>query len=452
MGIRLNPGMALFRLNDYVTQPDGDDCYMMFLSGTSKSIVLSCLRYAQFTSSRWFIDDPAEFYEADRFTDAQIDQIDGLVFNAFAEVLMSCSTQDFFDNVARIATAVESLAECCSSRGGSSGQDIDSPPSGGVGSIGEPGDQFEDQEAYRNAKCNAANAIYDTVLGVVTDLDASDIDAIASGVAGGATAVMASKIANAGILGWAISKVSMAIISLVFMLIDVLVDFGDIASALDEQHDDELIMALYNAGDTATAKSSFMSALSDAATSLTAADTALVSTLLTSELLNQLFEPRADIVEYTSPDPVDCGALQIWTFPSSGEGWTFEDVSFDGGVSSGAWSSGDEGWSIDNDPNGGSAAGKIYLDSLAIAVDIGNSVQFDFGATSDEKFSTIRLKVIWLDLTEDDVYIGSIETAGTIVLDIDGAGTIETIECQVGRSHTSSNDPYTQVIQEVRVQ
>lgn len=305
MGLRLNENIALFRLNDYLNQSDADECYLAFLSGTTKSIILSCLRYAEYVSSRWYLDDVHEIGQ--QFTEGQLDQIDGFVSTAFAEVLMSCSSQDFYDNVARIATAAEAMALCCQSAAAAGAAQNPASPHDGTVTVGGPGDQFPTETAYLSAKCAVSNAIYDTLYGLVTDIDASDIEQILSGVFGGPTAVFASKITNAGPLGWAISRVASAMVQLVFMLISVVIDFSNLEAALDEQHAD-LVCALYDSTSTDTARTAFMAELVLATSPPSASEQILMGTLLTNDLLNQLFNPRSDVMIYVSDDPIACSS------------------------------------------------------------------------------------------------------------------------------------------------
>jgi len=179
-------------------------------------------------------------------------------------------------------------------------------PHGGEISVGQPGDQFPDQPTYLDAKCASANAIFDTVSGFIVDILDSDLEEILSGSVGGVIPVLSYKLANAGVLGWAISKVSAFVTGIAIKLVgSVEINFGDIADALSEQHAD-LVCVMYNASDTIAAKNMFMATLALATTQLSEVETDVVSDLLTYDLLNQLFAPRGDAASYQPT--INCAA------------------------------------------------------------------------------------------------------------------------------------------------
>lgn len=426
--------------------PDADNaCYLVALDNRQVSVLLSLLDQVAWCWWLWNIDAS--------------DTETGATINDFVDELKGCLMSGC--SVGDLITAVNGLtdvwAECCRKMAGRGTQDIDDPPHDGSVPIGV-GEQFDTNEAFFSAKCRVANAIYDTLYGVVTDISESDIDVIMSGVVGGPTAILAAIMARAGVLGWAISKVSMAVISLAFLLIELVVDFDDVVAALDDKHD-ELVYALFNASDATNARSSFMVVLATATPSLAVPGMSLIGTLLTNDLLNQLWHPRPDIAGYVSPDPVTCTTtIQVWSFPTTGQGWTFRDDSTAGGPNSadGVHVPAKGAWEIElSSPGTGNAIrarGTIYLDSLSIAVDVGNSVQFDFSASSDEVSTTLEITVIYSDLSEFHKNTGGPgSAAGTATLDITEAGTIETIECRVSRAWQRSFVA-TRDIEEVRVQ
>lgn len=214
---------------------------------------------------------------------------------------MSC---DLNETLVGIAASLSSLAECCAKGGVTGGQDVDSPPSDGTVPVG-PGTRWPTETAYQSAKCVVANAIFDTLLATVTDIDGLDINAVVSGVFGGATAVIAGQIASGGVLGWAISKVSSVIVRLLFLMISTIVDFSDIQDALDAAHD-EVVCALFEALDTAAGKTAVLVAVLAITPGLGQAEQEVLIGLLTNVLINQLFDPSNDALLYTSASPVDC--------------------------------------------------------------------------------------------------------------------------------------------------
>jgi len=82
---------ATFRLQDFRDQPDGDVCTIHFLSGRTKALVLSCLRYATFFNTRWFVDDE-NFIGV--FSDLELDELENITDEAYSEVIMGCSAED----------------------------------------------------------------------------------------------------------------------------------------------------------------------------------------------------------------------------------------------------------------------------------------------------------------------------------------------------------------------
>lgn len=301
---RTRRNFALFRLGDYLDQPDGEQCFLTFLSGTSKSIILSCLRYAEFVSTRWYVDEEGELELSldDRFTIEQREQVSGVISAAVSEVVMSCASEDFFDDVSRIAVAVEALASCCASQGGSSTQDMDSEPHNGVITVGGPSDQFETGAEYLSAKCSAANSVFDTIRDYTAQVG-EDVDNIKLGL--GMTSGLLAIAAIAGPASWAIVGVSAALMSIAFHVLTYQINYSDMEDGLDDVHSD-LVCALYGASDSDTAKATFLDVLSTSDPALSVAETALVGLMLTGKLTNQLFAPRSDVAVYTSPDPVDC--------------------------------------------------------------------------------------------------------------------------------------------------
>jgi hypothetical protein len=94
---------ALFRLQDYRDQVDADKCYIALFGGKTKSLVLSCLRYAEFFNSRWYVDDENEL---GNFTDEEQDEIEGLVDQAQADIVMTCDAEAFIKTQRMLVAAI----------------------------------------------------------------------------------------------------------------------------------------------------------------------------------------------------------------------------------------------------------------------------------------------------------------------------------------------------------
>ncbi len=344
----------------------------------------------------------------------------------------------------------EKSGQCCQPKGSKTG----SEPSTQAPEYGGIDDPYPDAEAFFDARCNACNAIYDTILGAVDWLDANNVEWKA-GLFGGLTTGLIFGLIAAGPGGWALAAAGTIITGLTVWLIRESFDFSDLSTALDDVHE-ELVEGLYNTSDVATAKSNFLSILGGATPTPSSAELTLVGIMLGEDLLNNIYEPRSDMATYQSPDPIDCGAatLQVWPFVASGEGWTFRDDSSGTYSASGVHVPAREAWEITivglgTEP-GPKAKGTIYIDSLAIAVGVGNSVQLDFGAIGDGVSTSKHIKVIFSDASEIETSMGG-AGQGTLVLPITESKTIEEIECWIQRNWSIAFDTTGDFL-EVRVQ
>ncbi len=352
---------------------------------------------------------------------------------------------------------VEELLECiCSTnttlveQGTIAGSAVAEIKSDGVVNVG-PGEQFPDQGSYFDAKCNVSNAIFDTILGMVDWLDDNDVDLLA-GLFGGVTSGLLVAVALSGPMGWAWAVVGGLITGIAGYVVRLTINFSDLSSALGDTHE-ECVQGLYNASNTLVAEANFLAAVEAGSPVITSVESGLLGLFLVSDLLNNLFSPRDDIVGYQSSDPIECTSLQVWPFIATGEGWAFRDDSEGEYSASGVHVPAREAWEITlvgPGPGAGKAKGVIWIDSLAIAVGVGNSVQMDFGPLSGGPSSSKHIKVIYSDLSEYEVEVPGTE-AGTVILNITVAGTIETIETWVQRAWSTAYT-MTMDIEEVRVQ
>lgn len=383
-------------------------------------------------------------------------------FPVLAGTSEASDVEDAIDLVRRDlnSMAVDALLECiCQALGSlvelgkSEGQDIESPESDGEVSVGED-EQFPDQGAYFDAKCRVSNAIYDTVLNAVQWLDDNGADLIAGGF-GGVTSGLLLTFLVSGPVGWAVIVASAAVSALAGYLIAHNLNFEDLYDALVDVHD-ECVLALYNAANTLTAEDEFVAAIAASSVSTTVLERGAINLILTSDALNQLFEPRDDVASYESPSPVDCGSalLQLWSFVASGEGWSFRDDSTGAYSASGVWVSAREAWEITivgpGTGTGPRAEGTILITGLSIAVPSGGSLQFDHGATGDGTIASRRIKAIFSDVTEQEFLAPSTATAGTVVMTFAAAKTVAEIELSIGRNWAIPFNT-TRDIEEVRI-
>lgn len=355
---------------------------------------------------------------------------------------------------------VEELLECiCSGtntlveQGAVAGQAVNDIASDGTVLTG-PDEQFPDQASYFDAKCNVANAIFDTVLGLVDWLDDNDVDLIA-GLFGGITSGLLVAVALAGPVGWAWIVVGAVVTGIASYIVRLTVNFSDLSDALGDTHD-ECVLGLYNSSNTVTAAASFIAAVEAGSPAITSVESGLLSLFLVSDLLNNLFSPRDDIVYYVSPSPVDCGSaiLASWTFPVGVEGWVFRDDSNGASSASGVWNAVDLALQVTMNNAGGPSKpmsrGTWVKTGLAIAVPVSASVQFDYSAPSDGINQSKHIKIIYDDLSESNKTVTGGTDAGTLVITLPAAKTIEEIECSISRT-TSGVNSHTSDVQEVRV-
>lgn len=314
-------------------------------------------------------------------------------------------------------------------------------------------EQFDTSAAYYVAKCNVANAIYDTVKQGIDWLVDNNTDLLA-GVYGAVTAGVLAHVLI-GPIGWAAAAIELSVIEISIYLISRTVNFTDLQTVLAAQHA-PLVTSLFNAG-TATGARAAVKSILEAATgpSLSPIEVGLINIMLPFKLLNQLFSPTPQTAAYQSPSPISCGTpIQIWDFASSGQGWTFRDDSENDNSATGEWQAGGEWWQMEittTAGNSGRAKGTIYLTGLSIAVSSGNSVQFDFGPTSDGVNASLHIHVVYSDMTTQDVLLPSFPSAGTVILDVAAAKTLAEIECSVSRAWAVAST-FTREIQTVRVQ
>jgi hypothetical protein len=263
------------------------DRSLYILQNLSQEDVTFLSRYGEILTGGWYLPVLAGSPEASDVEDA-VDLIRRDLNSMGVEELLAC-----------ICATNETLVE----QGAVAGQAVGDIASDGTVSIG-PNEQFPDQETYFDAKCNVSNAIFDTILGIVDWLDDNDVDLIA-GLFGGVTSGLLVAVAFAGPVGWAWLVVGSIITGIAGYIVKLAVNFSDLSDALGDTHD-ECVAGLYNASNALAAKTSFVEAVEDGSPVITSVESGLLSLFLVSDLLNNLFLPRDDIVNYVSPDPVVC--------------------------------------------------------------------------------------------------------------------------------------------------
>lgn len=368
------------------------------------------------------------------------------------EIFESMCAAKCDDMIAQITLIAEGIVEL-GDKTGTVGQDVEVENSDGVIAVGE-GEQFPDQESYFDAKCNVANGVYDTILGAVTWLDDNNVDLLL-GLFGGVTTGLIAGLIAAGPFGWAVILTASVIAGLAGFISRYAVSFSDLKDALIDTHT-ETVLALYNATNALTAEENFITEVEAGTPPITSIESGVLALLLTSDMINNLFEPREDMAVYESDSPIDCGSglLQIWTFAASGEGWSFRDDSTGTYSASGVWFLPKEAWEVTiagpGTGHGPRAEGTVLISGLSLAIPAGGSVQMDHSATGDGVQGSRQIKVFFSDATDQTEKPPSTSTAGTIVMTVPTAKTISSIEVSFGRNWTFAFST-TRDCEEVRV-
>lgn len=326
-------------------------------------------------------------------------------------------------------------------QGVAEGQTIEDPPLDGTITVGS-GEQFPDQEAYFDAKCAVANAIFDTVLAMVDWLNGNQDDVIA-GQFGGVTSGLLVGISAVGIASWVWDKVKTFTASLAGQIVSTVTDFAELSAAMNDTHQ-ETVLAMFNASNTNSAEANAISAIQAGTPTIGTPETLMLKILLSSDMLNNLFDPRADLAAYVSPSPIDCGAaiLQLWTFPTDVQGWTFVDDSDPGSSATRVYDAVNQAieneYIVESAPNV-SAFGINTSPSVSHALVPGSSVQVDYSAPSDAPLNHgINVIAEFSDATEEETGILTFNMAGTRVLTISVTKTITNVRVECGRSTSGS--------------
>ncbi len=397
------------------------DRSLYILQNLSLEDITFLSRYGEILAGDFYLPVVAGTQDASDVSDA-IDLVRRDLNSMSIEGLMEC-----------ICEAVSILAE----QGESAGQTVEASDSDGSTSIG-PGEQFPDQAAYFDAKCAASNGIFDTIKGVIEWLDDNYGNLILN-VFGGITSGVILALVASGPVGWTVAVVAIIVSAIAGYLVATSIDFVDLIAALADTHD-TCVEALYNSDSGGSARDNFVAAAGSGTPSISVAEEGLLNLLLTAEMVNQLFNPRSDLVTYVSPDPVVCvgGLLLHWPFNSDMDGFVFTDVSTGTNSATGVWdaNSGDGAvmFTLTNTGDNNKASGEIEKTGLSQAVGLGNSAQFDYSATSDGENMTKLLEVVFSDMTTDSVSVGSSKSAGTIILPFTESKTLTEVKLTISRT------------------
>ena len=100
---------ALYRLNDYLTQVDTGKSTVHILCGETKALILSCLRYAEYFSTRWYVSDENQI---GAFSSTELDAIENIQDVAKEQIIMGCDTEELVGALTAIADQME-VSNCC---------------------------------------------------------------------------------------------------------------------------------------------------------------------------------------------------------------------------------------------------------------------------------------------------------------------------------------------------
>lgn len=202
----------------------------------------------------------------------------------------------------------EGMAACCQKQSG----DIELPPNSGIPSIGN-GEMFPTVETFEDAKCQIANAIWQTARGT-TQVLFNDGVGLKLGIFGAATSTVIAALLAVSPVGWAVAAVGgsvVAILSLVFYT-EVL-DLETLITELDTDQED-LINALYQASNPEKARAAWLTIMRESAVSLTEVEIQLVRWMIPNNLLNELFQPTDALEGWEADTPIVCTeSSALWT-------------------------------------------------------------------------------------------------------------------------------------------
>jgi hypothetical protein len=419
--------------------PD-DDCHVIFVSGRTLYLmqhfgnneVNFLARYADSFS------EDGRYYDAVDLDSPNVDLVQRTAQDYRLEVLdMQCADViTAIDNLAAqiglINVAIQGTGGC-----GCDGGEFD-PEALDNGDVGE----FD--QAYLDGKCETANIIVDKVQYAIRQLDVVNIDVLLLGGISAASAVIGALVL-AGPVGWG-TVLAIGVISGILLLLAQLGvgELGDIDTAISANQDD-LVCELFSATSTEAAKTGFLDVLDGA--SIGAVGQGIVGFMLFNDVLNQLFVPSGTYIgetydylndDYTATDCASaCDAPMVWTFATDEEGWTFTDLSDNGGAAQGEHSAENGALQVDfQTDGGGDSLGQgqwATTEVNGLSVPAGTIVEAKFSAPSDGILTAFTLQFRETGFSPQEVILESTEEV-TLSLEANG-GAILWLRVLVGRSN-----------------
>lgn len=166
-----------------------------------------------------------------------------------------------------------------------------------------PGEPFETQAEYDTYKCEAANWLMDGLEDIVNKLKLYDVDFWAQTTVSAGSGLITAIILTT-LIGGFVAVVAGAVIALITaLIIGGTIDLFDIASELASARQ-VLVCALFDGSSADNSRTAFMDALASD-TSLNAAEIALIGLVMTTNVVNNLYEKNAAIEGHTETTPCD---------------------------------------------------------------------------------------------------------------------------------------------------
>lgn len=202
----------------------------------------------------------------------------------------------------------EGMGACCHKQAGAT----EAPPNSGIPSIGN-GKMFPTVETFEDAKCQIANAIWQTVRGTTQTLKNDGVE-MKLGALGASTSVLVAALLGAGPLGWAVAAVGGAVVTiLTLVFFNEALDLDTLLTELDTDQED-LVNALYQSSNPVAARSAFQTVMTDSAVPLSAIEIFLVTKMMPNNMLNELFQPTDALEGWEADSPIACTELAtLWT-------------------------------------------------------------------------------------------------------------------------------------------
>jgi hypothetical protein len=205
---------------------------------------------------------------------------------------------------------------------------------------------------------------------------------------------------------------------------------------------DDMICDLYNAPDVATAKADARATITteieaQSSGAIEVAAKLMAVMFLTNNSLNKLFDPGTTY-DYPAHDCTACGqgGTIFWPFDADQEGWTFEDISVNGGSASGSWDAPNQGLKVDFSTDGSPGStglGRWKSPEILLPVGTAPKVTIPHTGPSDLLTTALNCRVVF---TDDDFETAQILPTGpgTAVFNFTTVKDVKQVWFEIGRT------------------